>query len=107
MAARGTVSKQVVMEKILNTFNGAFVNGKEIRIPLKENGEEIQIKVSLTAAKDNITSPYADVDIDNAELSNATIENTEKAKEIANKVFSNEPTEEEKNDLEALVANLF
>lgn len=44
------------MSKILEVFPNSFVNGKEIRICGNENGEEIQIKVSLTAAKENIVN---------------------------------------------------
>lgn len=54
--ARGANSKIEVSKKILSTFNGAFLynDGKEIRIPMIEDGEEIQIKVALTAAKENV-----------------------------------------------------
>lgn len=54
--ARGQIIKQEVLKKILETFEGSFLynNGKEIRILGNENGEEIQIKVTLTAAKENV-----------------------------------------------------
>ena len=54
--ARGTVSKATIFNKILTSFDGAFSynDGKEIRIPMQEDGEEIQIKVTLTAAKENV-----------------------------------------------------
>ena len=54
--ARGSVSKALVFKKILDTFEGAFPynSGKELRIPMIEDGEEIQIKVALTAAKENV-----------------------------------------------------
>ena len=54
MAAKGTVSKQNVANKIMSTFLGAFIaaDGKTIRIPLVEDGEPIEIKVTLVAAKD-------------------------------------------------------
>lgn len=44
------------MNKILETFPNSFINGKEIRICGTENGEEVQIKVTLTAAKENIVN---------------------------------------------------
>ena len=56
MAARGAESKERVMQTILETFPSAFKYDKEIRIPMYENGEEIQIKVTLTAAKTNVES---------------------------------------------------
>lgn len=54
MAARGTEAKNIVTEQILKTFNKSFRYEKEIRIPVMENGELVQIKVTLTAAKTNV-----------------------------------------------------
>lgn len=60
--ARGAESKTSVTNKILEMFEGAFVYGKEIRIPMTENGERVEIKVALTCAKTNVggdTEPSA------------------------------------------------
>ena len=54
MAARGTISKGTITQKILDTFEGSFVYDKEIRIPIMENGELVQIKCVLTCAKVNV-----------------------------------------------------
>ena len=54
MAARGQESKNIVGNKILEVFPDAFLEGKIIRIPFIEDGSEVQIKVTLTAAKDNL-----------------------------------------------------
>lgn len=54
MAARGSVSKELISQILFKTFPSAFVSGKEIRIPVMEDGAEVQIKVTLTAAKDNV-----------------------------------------------------
>ena len=54
MAVKGIQAKADITKKILETFDGSFMNDKEIRIPVMENCEEIQIKVTLTAAKVNI-----------------------------------------------------
>ena len=54
MAARGAESKEKVTQVILDTFPGAFKYEKELRIPMIENGEEVQIKVTFTAAKTNV-----------------------------------------------------
>ena len=56
MAARGSIAKEEVMNKILATFPGAFKYENELRIPLVENGEELQIKVTLTAAKNMVAA---------------------------------------------------
>ena len=52
--ARGTLSKENITRALLQVFAGAFVDsdGKTIRIPTKCEGETIEIKVALTAAKD-------------------------------------------------------
>ena len=53
MAAKGGILKQEIAEKILATFSGSFLynDGKEIRINGIENGEKLQIKLTLTCAK--------------------------------------------------------
>lgn len=58
MAAKGSEAKSIIIKEILNHFEGSFlVDGKEIRIPMIENNELIQIKVGLTCAKENISNP--------------------------------------------------
>ena len=52
--ARGTEAKQIITDKILQIFEGSFIYGKEIRVPLQENGERVEIKVTLTCAKENV-----------------------------------------------------
>ena len=59
MAVKGAVSKEVVIAKILEVFPDAFVYDKTVRIPMIEDGNELQIKVALTAAKD-IVEPGSD-----------------------------------------------
>ena len=54
MAVRGSEAKDIVSKVILNVFKNAFINDKEIRVPVMWDGEEIQIKVTLTAAKTNV-----------------------------------------------------
>lgn len=51
--AKGAESKSLVTKKILETFPNAFLynNDKEIRIPLTEQGEQVEIKVVLSCAK--------------------------------------------------------
>ena len=52
--ARGAESKELVTQKILEMFEGSFIYGKELRIPMTENGERVEIKVALTCAKTNV-----------------------------------------------------
>ena len=54
MSARGSILKKEVAEKILAAFPGnsfLFNDGKEIRINGMEDGQNLQIKVTLTCAK--------------------------------------------------------
>jgi hypothetical protein len=48
--AKGATEKEVVIQRILSTFEGSFVYGKEVRIPIND----VQIKVTLTCAKENV-----------------------------------------------------
>ena len=52
--ARGSVSKETITNQILAAFPGAFKYDKEIRIPIMEDGEMLQVKVALTCAKTNV-----------------------------------------------------
>ena len=54
--ARGAEAKSKVSQQILAAFPGSFLynDGKEIRIPMPEGGEVVQIKVALTCAKENV-----------------------------------------------------
>lgn len=62
MALKGSIAKEEVAKKILETFEGSFKYEKEIRIPLMENGEMVQLKCVLTCAKTNV-EPNGDVAI--------------------------------------------
>ena len=54
--AKGQLAKEGIKNKILEVFDGAFTysNGKEVRIPWMEGDNLVQIKVTLTCAKDNV-----------------------------------------------------
>lgn len=54
MALKGSASKEIAIKKILETFPNSFQYEKEIRIPMEENGELIQLKCVLTCAKINV-----------------------------------------------------
>lgn len=97
MAARGSKSKEDVMKKILEVFSGSFAYEKELRIPVIEDGELIQIKVTLTAAKTNVDNPNEK----DSSLEEDINDNNDK-----NLNFINEPTEEEKRKVEELCIKL-
>lgn len=75
MATKGSSSKAIVLKKILETFQGSFLynDGKEIRIPMIEDGIEIQLKCTLTCAKENIT-PESDIAIPGVSATDEKIE---------------------------------
>ena len=58
MAAKGTESKGIIFGKLQEVYPNAFWEdeGKILRIPLDEGGTPIEIKVTLTAAKNILGS---------------------------------------------------
>ena len=54
--ARGAQAKAELTEKILEMFQGSFLDDKTIRVPWTENGEQLELKITLTCAKDVIGS---------------------------------------------------
>jgi len=54
MAVRGSVAKTLIGTAILQVFPNSFIDsdGKTIRIPTTCEGEPIEVKISMTAAKD-------------------------------------------------------
>ena len=103
--AKGAASKEIIFAKILETFEGSFMynGGKELRIPMTENGDEIQIKVALTAAKENV---YPESSISSpAAVAQETVTASAfpEPKPVRKPI---EPTEEEKANVEALLKSL-
>lgn len=94
MAAKGTESKGLIFNKLQELYPNAFWEdtGKILRIPMTENGAPIEIKVTLTAAK-NI--------LGGGQVESAFPTETASAPE---KVI--EMTEEEKNNVSKLLASL-
>ncbi len=101
--AKGAVAKEAIFQKMLNVFEGSFMwNGnKELRIPFNEEGTEVQIKVTLTAAKDNVY-PEGVGEIDAPAVSEGHARDTD----INPTSTLVEPTEEEKHNVEALLKAL-
>lgn len=104
---KGAETKTKITNKILEVFPNAFLynSGKEIRIPDIEDGEEVQIKVVLTASKvcvsaeDENALPQANKKIvSDTSTNNSAFGNEEK--EIVT------PTQEEKENVKNLLASL-
>lgn len=100
MAAKGTESKEKVMQNILAAFPGAFKYDKEIRIPMVENGEPLQIKVTLTAAK-NMVAAGGDTAIPGAQTKEVVVGLS--ATGSVTKRVPVEPTDEEKKNVSNLL----
>lgn len=95
MAMKGQVAKEEITAKLLELFNGSFKYDKEIRIPWVEDGEQIQIKCVLTAAKVPVSSETSTPEL----VVSATPAQTAALAQI-------EPTEEEKANLRKLLKSL-
>lgn len=103
---KGTVAKATISKKILDTFDGAFPynDGKEIRIPIEEDGEIIQIKVVLTAAKVSV-EPGSDNAIPTANnIVEKNVINNSAINQTSTTIV--EPSEEEKQNLQNMLARL-
>lgn len=98
--AKGSIAKEAIFKKMLEVFPNSFMaDAKTLRIPWEENGETIEIKVALTAAKDILGNS---VDMNWEDGGGA-----EKAPAAAPKALvSSEPTAEEKANVEKLMASL-
>ena len=54
MAIKGSIAKEEIIKRMMEVFEDSFMNDKTLIIPMMENGEEVQIKLTLTASKTNI-----------------------------------------------------
>lgn len=101
--ARGSLAKEEIFGKILETFEGSFIynNGKEIRIPWNEGDNLVQIKVTLTCAKDNV-DPIGEVLSKGA----AAPKEEDATTNFPTPRKKAEVTEEEKKNIDDLLASL-
>ena len=98
--ARGQEEKLIVINKIKEVFPEAFEYDKTIRIPIGD----VQIKVALTAAKDNV-EPGEDVAVPGVKATKVTI--AEGAEPVFEDVSTAvEPSEEELNAVSNLMTQL-
>lgn len=99
MAAKGAILKQEIAKQILDAFPGSFLynDGKEIRINGIENGENLQIKLVMTAAK---------TPVDGGDGSAVASSQTGTTAAPAEEKIPQEPTDEEKERLCMLLNKL-
>ena len=91
--AKGAVAKQEVIAKIKEVFPEAFEYGKELRVPMEEDGQRVEIKIALTCAKTNVGGDGASVE--SQVESNVTVN-----------VPAAAPSEEEKQNIANLMDRL-
>ena len=103
MSARGSILKQEVATKILAAFPGSFLynDGKEIRINGVEDGQNLQIKVTLTCAKVAVEGGEDNI-LPGENLGTASSTQTSKTVEKV----PQEPTNDEKERLKTLLNQL-
>ena len=98
--ARGQEEKLIVINKIKEVFPEAFEYDKTIRIPIGD----VQIKVSLTAAKDNV-EPGGDTAVPGVKATKVTIaEGAEPIFEDVSKTI--EPSQSELDAVSNLMSQL-
>ena len=98
--ARGQEEKLIVINKIKEVFPEAFEYDKVIRSPIGD----VQIKVALTAAKDNV-KPGGDAAVPGIKATKVTIaEGAEPVFEEASAIVK--PSEEELNAVSNLMTSL-
>ena len=98
--ARGQEEKLIVINKIKEVFPEAFEYDKVIRIPIGD----VQIKVALTAAKDNV-EPGGDMVVPGVKIKKVAIaEGAEPVFEEASAIV--EPSAEELNTVSNLMESL-
>ena len=98
--ARGQEEKLIVINKIKEVFPEAFEYDKTIRIPIGD----VQIKVALTAAKDNV-EPGGDVAVPGVKATKVTIaEDAEPVFEDVSK--TREPSQSELDAVNNLMSQL-
>lgn len=95
MAARGTIAKQEVTEKLREAFGDNFIGEyeKKIYVWANDGGDRVQIAITLTCPKIQIETNATSVDSDSAFPTTASAQ-------------SIEFTDQEKKNLEDLMARL-
>ena len=104
--AKGTESKKIIFNKLQELFPNSFFeeNDKILRVPLNEEGNRVEIKVTLTAAKTNLGGDQPESAFSKPKESN--ISNFSDFVKTETKVDDIEPTEEEKNNVAKMLASL-
>lgn len=109
MAARGTEAKEQITKKILECFgqNEAFLFDKKIYINTKENGEKVQVALTLTCPKVLISPEGVDAAPPKSAFSGGLDFESMGAATVAPETFKPaEITPDEKETVQALMKRL-
>ena len=101
--AKGAASKERIFAKLLEVFPGSFMqDDKILRIVEQENGETVEIKVTLTAAKDILGAGAAKTD----PKTQGEFDWSADASTSAEAAAAAQPTDEEKQNIRRMMAAL-
>lgn len=89
---RGQKVKQEIFKKIQEIFPNSFMDNKDLRINMMEDGELVQIKLTLTASKTIVQND------------GGSAKEAPAAKEV--NISLTAPTDAEKADIEAMIRAL-
>lgn len=89
MAVRGTLAKETVIKKIQEAFGPDFLGivDKKLYISAKENGENVQIAITLTCPKENLEFAAAPVTQATSQATPSTAQFTSQEKETIEKLM--------------------
>ena len=99
--AKGTESKTTIFKKLQEIYPKSFWESEDkiLRIPMTENGNRVEIKVTLTAAKNNLGGDGIESAFDTPPSVIPKV-----AQETPQPIL--EPTQEEKDNVNRLIAAL-
>ena len=106
MAIKGAVAKEQVIKELLTYFGDrAFQYDKDIRVNCMENGEPVQIKIALTAAKVAVEKD-GDTALPAAAPASSQVLRADRIDFVDVPAKPVEPTVDEKQNIKNLLASL-
>ena len=102
MAAKGTIAKTKVEEKIIEAFGTDFIgiSDKKIYVTADDGGQKVQIAINLTCPKVGIPESYIDTGVDPSFIEGSGVVGTYTGTPVV------EMTAEEQETINTLIAKL-
>ena len=106
--ARGAIAKQVVEQKIAQAFGNDFVGifDKKLYVWANENGEKVQIAISLTCPKNPVGGENNKIDFSVEPGNSLNFEDMSAGPVAGGNATKAEVTDEEKKNIAELMARL-